>query len=213
MENLNVVLRHYSKLKPISCTLLSGDTSKLFTVKFGENENKEVDFFKGDPVLIGSFSKHESVEIKGGSVVATIPRENSYIICSNEVNSFLKEKEKREFDRYPISLLADIKQVGTGKREAACINDISYSGMRIYSTGDFEIDSVLDVNLYFSINVVTFEATVLRKAKCFGRNEYGLQILHRDKNAMYATQSQIATIIQNEKDLMIRHLSSSVFKI
>lgn len=211
MQNLTLVLRHYSKLKPINCTVISGDIRKLFTVKFGENESKEADFFKGDPVLIGLLSQQESIEINGGSVVAAIPRENSYIICSNEVEVFTKEK--REYNRYPTSLLADIKLVGSSKREAACIKDISYAGMCIYSTGDFEIDSVLDINLYFSVNVITFEAVVLRKTKLFGRNEYGLQILHRDKNAMYSAQSQVATIIQNEKDLMLRHLSSMVFKI
>ena len=211
MQNLNLVLRHYSKLKPINCTVLSGDVKKLFTVRFGENESREADFLKGDPVLIGLLSQHENLDINGGSVVAAMPKENSYIICSNEVEPFIREK--REFDRYPTSLLADIKIVGSSKREAACIKDISYAGMCIYSTGDFEIDSTIDINLYFSSNVITFEAVVLRKTKYFGRNEYGLQILHRDKNAMYSAQSQVATIIQNEKDIMLRHLSSLAFKL
>ncbi|QNU67832.1 PilZ domain-containing protein [Ruminiclostridium herbifermentans] len=211
MQNLNLVLKHYSKLKPIKCTVLSGDIKKLFTVKLCENESNEADFLKGDPVLIGLLSHQENIEINGGSVVASMPRENCYIICSNEVEPIIEER--RKFNRFPTSLLADIKQVGSSKREAACIKDISYSGMCIYSPGDFEIDSVIDINLYFSTNVMTFEAGILRKSKYFGRNEYGLQIIHRDKNAMYSAQSLVASIIQNEKDIMLRHLSSLAFKV
>lgn len=210
---MNLVLRHYSKLKPINCTVISGDISKLFTVKFDDNEVREADFIKGDPVLIGVLLGTDNFQITGGSVIAATPNENSYIICSQEAEALSSDKERREFDRYPISLLADIKLLSSTMREAACIKDISYSGMCIYSTGDFEEEDVIDINIYFSNKVLTFEAVIKRKTKCFGRNEYGVQIVHRDKNAMYAAQNLVATIVQNEKELMYRHLSSMNFKI
>lgn len=214
MQKINLVLRHYNKLKPINCSVVSGDINKLFTVKFDDNETKEADIIKGDPVLIGMLSNPDNFEINGGNVVATTPKENSYIICSQKVEWLSTEKdERREFDRYPMSLLADIKRVGSTKREAACIKDISYAGMCIFSTEDFELEDNIDINLYFSNNVLTFEATIKRKSKCFGRSEYGVQIVHRDKNAMYAAQNQVATILQNERDLMYRHLSCVHIKI
>ncbi|PYG85854.1 PilZ domain-containing protein [Ruminiclostridium sufflavum DSM 19573] len=212
MQKMNLVLRHYNKLKPINCTVVSGDINKLFTVRFDELECKEAHFLKGDPVLIGILFNQENFQINGGSVAAATQYGDQYIICSNDVEFLAKDNEKREFDRYPTSLLADIKKIG-GKREAACIKDISYSGMCIFSTGDFEIEDNVDINLYFSNNVWTFEAMIIRKTKNFGRNEYGVQIVHRDKNAMYAAQSQVAALVQNEKEIMYRHFSSLHFKI
>lgn len=213
MQKINLVLRHYNKLKPINCLVVSGDINKLFTVKFDDNETKEADIIKGDPVLIGILSNPDNFVINGGSVVAATPKENSYIICSQNVEWLSSDKERREFDRYPTSFLADIKLVGTTKRAAACIKDISYSGMCIFSTEDFEIEDNIDINLYFSNNVLTFEGTIKRKSKCFGRCEYGIQLVHRDKNSMYVAQNQVATLIQNERDLMYRHLSCVHLKI
>ncbi len=213
MRKINLVLRHYNKLKPINCSVVSGDINKLFTVRFDDNEIKEADMIKGDPVLIGMLSNQDDFEINGCSVVAATPKENSYIICSQNIEWLSSGTERREYDRYPTSFLADIKLVGTTKRAAACIKDISYSGMCIFSTEDFEIEDNIDINLYFSNRVLTFEGTIMRKSKIFGRSEYGIQLVHRDKNAMYAAQNQVATLIQNEKDLMYRHLSCVHIKI
>jgi hypothetical protein len=213
MQKLNLVLRHYNKLKPINCTVVSGDTNKLFTVKFDDNEGSETEIIKGDPILIGILRGEEDLQVNGGCVVGATPQEDKYIIASNEVIQIPSNLDKREFERYPTSILADIKSIETNIRESACIKDISFSGMCIYSTGEYNIDDPVEVTLYLSNNVAKYDGSVVRKSRTYGRNEYGIQILHRDKNAMYSTQNQLANLMQNERELMYRHLLSANFKI
>jgi len=212
MQKVSLVLRHYNKFKPISCEVISGDINKLFTVKFIDNENNGTEISKGDPVLIGVL-KGEDMEVNGGSVVGTTSQEDKYIICSDDIAKMAKEFDKREFDRYPASILGDIKLMSTSKRESACIKNISYSGMCIFSNGDYEINDVVEITIYFSNNVSKYDGTVVRKAKSYGRNEYGIQIIHRDKNSMESTKNQLFNLVQNERELMHRYILSAKFKI
>lgn len=209
----NIVLRHYNKLKPINCTVISGDVNKIFTVQADEGDKAGAEIYKGDPVLIGILKNDESVQINGGIVIGATPEEDKYIICSNENINIAKELEKRKYDRYPVSLFGDVKAMATNRREDACIKDISYSGMCIYSTGDFEVNDIVEINLYLSNSVTRFDGTVIRKALNFGRNEYGIQIVHRDKVAMDAAMSVIFNLIQGENELINRHLLSSKFNL
>lgn len=213
MDNINLVLKHYNKIKPINCTVLSGDIRKIFTVKFNENENNGTGMIKGDPVLIGVLDRDNALQVHGGSVVSGTPQEDEYILCSNEVVKMSNDQEKRQFERYPSSLLGDIKLLNSSKREASCIKDISYSGMGVYSEGDFNIDDIVEVTIYLSNNVTRFDGTIMRKELTFGRHEYGIQIIHRDKTTMEASKSQIYNLLQSEKELMLRHILSANLKI
>lgn len=213
MQKLKLVLKHFNKLKPINCTIISGDINKLFTVKLDDNESGGAEIIKGDPILIGILKDDENLQISGGSVIGATPKDDKFIIYSNEVVNIPKEIDKREYDRYPVSLLGDIKSIDTNKRETACIKDISYSGMCIYSTGDFNINDIVEVTIYLSNNVSRYDGTVVRKAINFGRNEYGIQIIHRDKNSMDSTKTQLFSLMQSEKEVMYRHLLSSNYKI
>ncbi len=212
MQKVSLVLRHYNKLKPINCSVISGDINKLFTVKVMENEGAGTGMLKGDPILIGMLKEDDTFTVNGGSIVGANPKEEQYIICSNEVVNMVKELDKRQYQRYPTSLLGDIKLSGSNVREPACIKDFSYSGMCIYSTGDFNEDDVIEISVYLSNNVSKYDGTIIRKAKNFGRNEYGIQIIHRDKNSMYATENQLTNLVENEKELIYRHLVNSRYK-
>lgn len=213
MQKISLVLRHYNRLKPMDCTVISGDTSKLFTIRLNDNESKGTEMFKGDPVLIGTLTNSDAIQINGGNVIGVTGKCETYIICSNEVVNIAAEMEKRQHERYPASLLGDIKSIASNKREDACIKDISYSGMCIFSTGEYNVDDIVEVTIYLSNTVSIFDGKVVRKSKNFGRNEYGIQIIHRDKNAVYAAQAQLANLIQNERDLMYKHLLNSNFKL
>lgn len=211
MQKTNLVLRHYNKLKPINCTFISGDTSKIFTVKINENDNNVAEMLKGDPVLIGMLDNNESLLVNGGSVIGGNPKEEQYIICSNNVVYISKEMEKRQYERYPTSLLGEVKLNSSSKKELAYIKDFSYSGMCIYSTGEYEIDDEIEISIFLSNSVSKYDGVIKRKAKNYGRNEYGIQIVHRDKNAMYSTETQLTNMVQAEKELMYRYLLNAKF--
>ncbi|HEY5586108.1 MAG TPA: PilZ domain-containing protein [Ruminiclostridium sp.] len=151
MQKENLVLRHYNKLKPINCTVISGDTNKIFTVKLDDIESNGAEIIKGDPVLIGILNNDDTLLINGGSVLGATPQQDKYIICSNDAVNMAKESDKRQFERYPTSLLGDIKLKNTNKREPACIKDFSSAGMCIYSTENFSVNDIVEVRIYLSI--------------------------------------------------------------
>ncbi len=213
MQKLNLVLRHYNKFKPINCNYISGDTNKIFTVRIADNETTIDEILKGDPVLIGMLDESENLFVNGGSVLGANPKEEQFIICSNGVVNLSKELEKRQYERYPTSLLGDIKLTNTNKRETAYIKDFSYAGMCIYATGDYEVKDNIEISVYLSNSVSKYDGTIVRKSKNFGRNEYGISIIHRDKNAMYSTEAQLASFVQSEKELIYKHLLNARFNL
>ncbi|PYG85853.1 PilZ domain-containing protein [Ruminiclostridium sufflavum DSM 19573] len=206
MQKVDLVLRHYNKLKPINCKIISGDTKNLFTVEVIDNDSKGLEAIKGDPVLIGMLNEDDSLFVAGGSIIGVNHQNDTYILCKNELEFISKDLDKRNYERYPTSLTGEIKSQDENKREFIYLKDFSYLGMGAYSTGEFEIEDNVDISIYLSSNVAIFDGTIVRKRLNFGRNEYGIQILHRDKNSMFATQTQLTTIVQNEKNLIHRQL-------
>lgn len=213
MKKVDLVLRHYNKLRPIGCSIVSGDTSKLFTVKVNKSENGGAEIIKGDPVLIGLLNDDESFIINGGSIIGINQKKDQYIICPNNTFKTSREIEKRQYERYPISLHGDIKRSKSNKRETVCIKDLSYAGMCIFSEGQFEINDPVEVNIYLSNSVSKYDGIVVRKSVNFGRNEYGISIIHRDKNAMYSTEAHMTSLIQSEKELIYRHLLNTKYHL
>ncbi|QNU67831.1 PilZ domain-containing protein [Ruminiclostridium herbifermentans] len=206
MKKVDLVLRHYNKIRPINCKVVSGDEDNLFTIEIVDNESKGLEVIKGDPVLIGTLNKDDSLNLAGGSVIGANKQNHKYILCKNEVLNISKEQEKRQYERFPTSLLGEIKYENSSDRASLYIKDFSYLGMGVYSSGDFNIDDKVDISIFLSNNVVTFDGSIVRKKINFGRNEYGIQIIHRDKNSMLSTQAQLNNLVQNERNLIHRQL-------
>lgn len=213
MDKFNLVLRHYNKVKPMNCEIVSGDTKKVFTVKLCNEEKNGAEIIKGDPVLIGFLNSDETLYLSGGNVVGAIPNEEEYIIHSNNPENIAFETERRQYERFPTSLIGEMKLVDSNRREPVCIKDFSYAGMCLYSTDDFNKDDEVEISVFLSNSVIKYDATIVRKTVRFGRFEYGIQLTHRDKNSMYYTQNQLTSFILSEKEIMYRHLLNAKLKL
>ncbi|QNU67833.1 PilZ domain-containing protein [Ruminiclostridium herbifermentans] len=203
---MNLVLKHYAKLKPLSCTVVSGDINKLITIKFDNIKRKDISFVKGDPVILATLGCDGELLLYGGRVIAFTLNNDNYLIFSKRINVDYEDQKRREFYRYPASLLADVRLMGTSNWDDACIIDISYSGMRIYSKGNYEIGSNLEVNIFLTNNILKFEAVVVRKTKSFNRYEYGIQIINKDRSNLYNTKNKIYQLLKDENALIYKHL-------
>lgn len=203
---MNLVLKHYAKLKPLRCTVVSGDINKLITIKFDTIKSKDISFIKGDPVILAMLGYDGELQLYGGRVIAITLNNDNYLIFSKRIKADSAELKRRKFFRYPASLLADVKLTGTSNWEDACIIDISYSGMRIYSKGNYEIGNILELNIFLSNNILTFEAVVARKTKSFNRNEYGIQIINKERSNLYITKNKIYQVLRDENALIYKHL-------
>lgn len=195
---MTLVLKHYSKIKTMNCSVVSGDINKLVTVRFDDTDCKNVNPLKGDPVLLGIVGNTNEIQMYGGRVIAIT--DGNLLICSKEVKT--EELElRRDYLRFPVSLLADVKVVGVHNWEDACIIDVSYSGMRICSDANFNVGSIIELNVFLSNNVSKFEAVIVRKTKTFNRFEYGTKII-KGKNDIYAIQKKIYNILREETFLV-----------
>ncbi len=203
---MNLVLKHYAKLKPVSCTVVSGDINKLITIRFDNIKNKDISFIKGDPVILAMLGYDGELQLYGGRVIAITLNNDNCLIFSKRIKADSTEFKRREFFRYPASLLADVKLTGTSNWEDACIIDISYSGMRIYSKGNYEVGNNLEVSIFLSSNILKFEVEVVRKTKSFNRNEYGIQIINKERSNLYITKNKIYQVLKDEKALIHKYL-------
>ncbi|QNU67720.1 PilZ domain-containing protein [Ruminiclostridium herbifermentans] len=195
---MTLVLKHYTKIRTMNCSIVSGDISKLVTVRFDDTDCKNVIMLKGDPVLLGIIGKNNEIQIYGGRVIAFT--DGNLLIYSKEVKTDVLELRRKYF-RHPVSLLADVKIVGAPNWEDACIIDVSYSGMRICSVANYSIGSIIEINVFLSNNVSKFEALIVRKAKNFNRFEYGAKILI-DKNDIFGIHKKIYNILREELSII-----------
>lgn len=206
---MDLVLKHYSKLKTMSCSVVSGNiNNKLVTVRL-DDADCNLNLLKGDPVLLGTVENFNKMQVYGGRVIAI--NDNDLLIYSKAVKTDVLEL-RRDYLRYPVSILADVKLVNRHSWKDACIIDVSYSGMRIYSEADFNIGSIIELNVFLSNNVTKFEGIVVRKAKSFNKFEYGIKI-NKNKNDIFMIHKKIYNILKEEKSSLYKHFVEYNLKV
>jgi hypothetical protein len=198
-----LVLRHYSRSKPVTCSLISGTLDNFFTVKLNDALDIYKDVIKGDPVIFGKYAKEKETKIIGGFVLSKA--ENDEITVSPDMNTF--DYERRHNTRYPVSIFSYIKH-GPAREfvSSAWIKDISYEGLRICTDSVLAIEDSIEVNICISSRVFNIEGVVVRKKVLYGRNEYGIQITFKYKDLVFTTREYIDNLILQEKRLIENHL-------
>jgi len=198
-----LALRHYSRSKPVTCSLISGTLDNFFTVKLNDALDIYNDISKGDPVLFGKCENEQETKIIGGFVLSKA--ENNEITVSPDMTSF--KLERRHNPRYPVSIFGYIKH-GAAKENvsSAWIKDISYEGLRICTDSLLEVEDSVEVNICISNSVFNIEGVIVRKKSLYGRNEYGIQITFRYKSSVYTTREYVDNLISQEKRLLENHL-------
>ena len=100
-----------------------------------------------------------------------------------------KRDNMRKRSRYFVSLSGMIKKEAEEVGKAVVVRDLSFNGLRVDCSGDFEVDS----KVYLSINLnkqqrCSFKGKVVRKADLGKSYEYGIEICNilRENNiALY----------------------------
>ena len=196
-----LALRHYSRLKPINCNIVSGSTDSFFTVKI--NDPIDIDLKKGDPVTFGKLENESNAKILGGFVISA---SSNNIVISSDSNKFEIESKKNE--RYPVSIYGNIK-FGLKKQSMSTIwvKDISCDGLRILTDAILGLNEDIEIDLFNQNNLLNLECKVVRRSSSYDRNEYGLEIKFRDKNAIFGLREYLDILIKNEKRIIENLLS------
>lgn len=173
-----VSIRHYSGINSFKSVIIEYHEDKV-TVKL-TREFSIVNFFEGDPVVISLYVKEEVISV--GCTVSRI--QNDKGIVELKIDSVERYPEKREYERYPVSLYADIKKESSRKKYLAIVKDINLYGLCFYSKEEFEVEDALEISMYVEINMLFLNVFIVRKEKKENYFEYGAKILYKDASTM-----------------------------
>lgn len=200
----NAVFIHYSSEKPLNGEIIRGRAGEFITAKVFCSEINCLK--RGDPLVIGHLDSGEAIGVKcfGGNIVDTFTNQNM-ILVSPEKNYY--DVEKRQYTRHKVSLAGYIRS-NVNKNEEIWIKDISYAGLGIYSKVEMDVNSTVTIDLFFGGQMYTSEGMIVRKSASYGRNEYGVQLLHRDKQSIYYTQELIDKYLEKAINELKRSLGA-----
>jgi hypothetical protein len=193
-----VSIRHYSGLSPFKSVVLDirGD---FVTLKLSK-DFALMNFLEGDPVVLGYVSS-EQVIILGCDIVTIDPKSNTVVVRVDKVDSGANQ---RQYERYPVSLYADIKNRDSRKKSLATIKDISQYGILIYSKADIDLNTIMDVDIYADKNIIFLRATAIRKISRDSFFEYGMGVIYEDNNTIAAIKDYIKKLRQEQEESIRR---------
>jgi hypothetical protein len=131
----------------------------------------------------------------GGSIKNIFPHKNKIDI---NIDTITVEAQKRSHERFPVSLYADIIQENSKKRNIVILKDLSFSGIQIHSKVDFNTNSNISMDIYLERNVISINATIIRKVNKIKYFEYGLKINYNNVTTMNFIKDYIQTL-RNEQ--------------
>ena len=204
-----IALRHFSFPRPIACSLVSGDLESFFTVRIREPIGTYMSISKGDPIVFGLMVSDSAV-IRGGFILSR--KEGSITISPDTTTPITIERRKSP--RFPVSLLGRVNSVnGRECSIPARIKDISYDDIRIYTEYDLNIRDSICVSIREGAKEPDIMGTVVRNARMFGRNEYGVQIMDRSGGTVSSVKEFIDFIAVQEEHMIEEVLLRSLHHV
>lgn len=196
----NVYIFHYSQITPYKGTVIYEDNEILKVEIYKQEEI--MSFKKNDPVVVYSI-KNQRAEILSCDVTAK-DLNDCVLIAKKEVKGSTQWEEKRQFERYPVSLYADIKVKSLSKRNFALIKNLSYSGMLIYSKAEIPEEEQFDIDLYADKQVIFLKAVTVRKLEHTEFSEYGIQMVYTDFNSIETMKKYVEGLRESHKKIVVK---------
>lgn len=200
--NESAVFMHYSSEKPLNGEIIRGKIGEFITAKVFCSEINCLK--RGDPLVIGQLDPYEENGVKsfGGNIADTYKNQGMILISPDKL---YVDVEKRQYARHKVSLAGYIRS-NVNKNEEIWIKDISYAGLGIYAEKEMDVNCTITVDLFLGGKLYSSDGIIVRKSAAYGRNEYGIQLLHRDKQSIYYTQHCIDTYLESEINSLRRSL-------
>jgi len=131
--------------------------------------------FKANDKVVLSFVRSNEVYWADGEILSIKFRSPVEIVLT--LKDVKKRDNMRKRNRYFVSLSGMIKNEAEDTGKAVVVRDISFEGLRVDCSSEFDVDS----KVYVSINLnkqqrCSFKGRVVRKANLGKTFEYGIQI-------------------------------------
>lgn len=191
-----VFICHYSGLNPFKCIVVEADNDVI--VGKLVKEFAAMSFIKGDPAVIG-FEKDSEMVIMGCIITGIEIRQN---IAEIKIDSLEPGAEQRQWERFPVSLYADVRLDGSRKKELVTIKDISCYGMLIFSEADLPKNVKLDIDIYMEKKIFFLKTNIARKVKNEYYYEYGVGIVYEDSSSLNIMRDYVQRLKKEQEDLI-----------
>ncbi len=189
-----ISVRHYSGISPFKSIILEANENSVL-VKLTK-EFAIMNFLEGDPVVFGT-EKGDRVIIVGCNIGEIRPKED---IIELKIDKVEEDAQKRQWERFPVSLFADVRSRDSRKKQVATIKDISHYGMLIYSKADYPVNEQVEVDIYMDKSMVFLKANIARKAERKHYFEYGVGILYEDSSSLNFMKEYIKRLMQEQEE-------------
>lgn len=139
--------------------------------------SRKIDMFQfNDPVAV-VYMDNSQLYVRGGGVkVIDSPKtEITLAIVPNET-----EAERRIFERYPSSVLVDVRRKHSSKRLSFIAKNISMYGMGAVSRAELDVDEQVDIDFITGKYMFYFGGKVVWKKKLENCFEYGFTLTDFD---------------------------------
>ena len=161
-----ISIRHCSETEPLRCIVheVIDENVEIKPIKDFVVHN----FYKHDPVVI-AYENNGQIYIGSGRIF-DINTQNGFICI--ETSSFEGIEISKKIDKYPVSLLSDIRQKNSQKKESALVKMIGLESIIFNSKADLQIDDEVEIDIYFGKVLTCLKGEVLWKVCRSLNNEY-----------------------------------------
>jgi Tfp pilus assembly protein PilZ len=182
----------------VSLTHYSGDHILMGVIYHASGDFLEViplhqysifNFFAEDPIVLGYKINNEINRCE--CVIRKVDLAEHHIGLT--INDICSGSNQRFFERFPVSINADIQD--NGEVSVAFVKNLSIGGTSVIAQHDFAVGAEIGFNLYFNKIVVPVNAQVIWRRPDKNHLTYGLKFIY----ASNESKAMITNYIQNLK--------------
>ncbi|WP_010244070.1 PilZ domain-containing protein [Acetivibrio cellulolyticus] len=135
---------------------------------------QETFFFPGDHVAVNYSDSKELYVITGEIKTIHSMSPLELTVTTNHVE---KLKDLRKYERYYVSLMANINIPGLVNRVFAVVKNLSTGGIKVNCSEYLSTEETMEIEVVLDrTNKMTFTGAIVRREKCKGYFEYGIEI-------------------------------------
>ena len=189
---------HYSEKTPFQSVVL--DVSENEVLLNLPNQFSVYNLFEDDPAVLG-FQSGSDIYVSECSIQSINAQEGSAAL---KIENTEHIKEKRIFERFPVSLYADMISQN-GAKKAAYVRNISLNGLFVISKNELAVGDKVVFDTLIDNRILKLPGTVMWKMKNSNNFHYGINIIFQDYNTKNSLKLYL-NILKDEQEKVIQQL-------
>lgn len=197
-----VSIYHYSFLNSIKSRTIAV-VENIISVML-VRDFAEMNFFEGDPVVLVAELDNE-VHVIGCNVLSINLKEHILEVSIDGINS---SSNRRQYERFPVSLHADVITKNPREKSIGYVKDISKYGLLIYSKEELSISQEIEINLYIEKMVVFLKGRIVRRTDNKSYNEYGILLIYDNLKSLNRVWDYIGKLNSTYEEVLRKFKSN-----